>query len=370
MGSAPPLHLLQLTAPAPVGGLEAVVLALAEGLCGRGHRLTVVASTNRYRTHPFLGALRARGLEVITPPSGLRAESSYLRSFVSDHRIDIVHSHGYRPDVVSALACVRGRCATVSTVHGFTGGGVKNRFYEALQRAVLRSFDAVIVVSSPLEAQLRRSGIRLDRLHRIPNACRLTRRLASRAEARERLGLPPEGAVIGWVGRLSREKAPDLALRVLSLLPDRTWTAAFLGEGREGDRLRRLATDLGLASRIRWLGRVTDAARFFPAFDVLLNSSRNEGTPITLLEAMAAGVPIVATSVGGVPELLGQGAAGWLAPPEDPAALGRALEEALRERAAVARMTEAARSRLRNEYNPGIWLDRYEEVYRQILATR
>src|SRR5207244_9816908 len=121
--------------------------------------------------------------------------------------------------------------------------------------------------------------------------------------------------------------------------------------------------ELGLGSSIRFCPDVRDAAPFFRAFDTYVLSSRSEGLPIVMLEAMSAGVPIVATTVGGVPEALADGAA-WLVPPEDPAALAGAIAESLRDRAGALERARRASRRVETDYSVDTFLERYEAVYR------
>jgi glycosyltransferase involved in cell wall biosynthesis len=365
------LRILQVTAPGPVGGLESVVAALSLGLTRRGHRVTVSAAVETAAgPHPFLDMLDAGGVRVVHARGGYRAEAAALRRLARESGADVVHSHGYRSDVLARLAGRRGRLPLVATVHGFTGGGVKNRFYERLQRLALRGFDAVVPVSAALARQLEQQGVLARRLHLVPNAYAALTPPCSRAVSREKLGLPPHGPVIGWVGRLSREKGPDVALRALASLAGREWLAVFLGDGPERLALERLASECGIASRVRWMGNFAGAGAVMAAFDILLSSSRTEGTPVVLLEAAAAGVPIVATAVGGVPELLRETGGASPAPPDDPAALAAQLAWLLDHPEEAVRLGMAERDRLATPARFEAWLDRYEDIYRGVLARK
>ena len=185
-----------------------------------------------------------------------------------------------------------------TTVHGFTGGGARNQVYEAMQRLALRRFDAVVAVSEPLARQLRVT-VPGDRVRTIRNAWSPAEPPLPRAEARARLGIGEGELVAGWVGRLSPEKGADVLLYALPTLP--ALHVSFLGDGADEAFLRGRAARLGVADRVRWHGAVPGAAALYAAFDVFVLSSRTEGTPIALFEAIAAGVPVVATRVGGVP---------------------------------------------------------------------
>ena len=348
--------------PARFGGAETVILALVRGLRDRGLGVKVLAAVADDPSHPFLAALRQARIETVTTGPAILAQLGALRELISSEAGLLLHSHGYRSDVLTRLAGSR-RCRLVSTVHGFTGGGLRVRTYEELQRRALRGFDRVVAVSGPLGELLSGSGVSPARLrviaNRLPPATPL-----SRPEARTRLGLPQAGTVIGWVGRLSHEKGPDLGLEALARLPDRDWIGAFLGSGPESRALRDRAEALGLGNRIRWLGDQPEAGRLMTGFDVLLSSSRTEGTPMVLLEAMTAGIPIVAFAVGGIPDLMARGPeAGFLVPPGQPEDLAQALAMAMaRVRTGLPRQTGFP-EQIQQEYEG--WVDQYVKVYRE-----
>jgi glycosyltransferase involved in cell wall biosynthesis len=359
------LRLLHLLAPASAGGLESVVRSLARGLTGRGHRVTLGAVVNAgSETHPFIAAARAEGLDVRAievSARGYLRERRLIGALVDDLRPSMVHTHGYRPDLVDAGVAARKGVPIVTTIHGFTGGGFRNRLYETLQRRRIRRFDAVIAVSSPMEALLRRGGVPPERLHLIPNAWSGELPLPC-AEARHALGLPQGETVLGWVGRLSREKGLDVLIEALPGIPAPV-QLSVIGAGPERSRLQELAARLGVTERIRWHGLVGDAGRLIGGFDLLVLSSRSEGTPIVIFEARAAGVPVVATAVGGVPDALA-GYDAVLVPAESPVALSGAIRTRLadgrRLQTSPRHWLEAAR---------GEWIDRHETLYRSLVTV-
>ena len=320
--------------------------------------------------HPFVERLEDVGVAVETIRVPHRSYFTEIRSIgrLLD-RLDpeVVHTHGYREDVVAGTIAWRRGHATVSTVHGFTGGGWKNRLYEWLQRRSLTGFDAVVAVSDPLRIELVDAGVTPDRLHVVQNAWSPSSDLLSPDEARERLGLPRDTFVAGWVGRLSREKGADVFLRALSRPEMGDVVASVVGDGSRSSELEGLAERLGIRKRTNFHGRVPDAEALYGAFDVFVLSSRTEGTPISLFEAMEAGVPIVASRVGGVPDVVDDRTA-RLVPPEDPRALALAVREVRQNPARTDDMTARARARLRDRFAPDPWLDRYEEIYGRAVS--
>ena len=375
--SAPPgrpLTIIHVAAPAPVGGLERVVTALATGHARSGHRVHVVSVFDQNEeARPLAAGIPGVETHVVRiPPRRYWRERAAVAALARAAGADVLHTHGYRPDVVDAGAARSLGIPVVTTVHGFTamGPGIRGRLYEWLQVRSYRRFDAVVAVARRLEATLAAAGVARSQLFLIPNAWSgWAQPPFGRAEARRALGLPDGPPCLGWVGRLSREKAPDLLLDALALLRDVSCLAAFVGAGREEPALRERAAALGVADRVVWCGLVPDAARLYAAFDLFVLSSRTEGTPIALFEAMAAGTPLIATEVGGVPDVVSEREA-WLVPAGDPAALARAVRAALADPAAASARAAAARARLDAEFAPGPWLARYEALYRRILERR
>ncbi|MDQ3697277.1 MAG: glycosyltransferase, partial [Gemmatimonadota bacterium] len=283
---AAPLSILHLVAPGAAGGIESVIRSLALGHAARGHTVRVVGviessqGTESGENHPWLSALHDEGVETIP----LRiAGRQYLRerALVAElcRRVapSVVHSHGYRPDVIGAGAARVLGVPTVTTVHGFTGGGWKNRVYERVQELAFRRFDAVVAVSRPLVERLTAAGVPRDRLHLLPNGFDAGSERLDRSTARRTLGVPEDAFLIGWVGRLSREKGADILLDALALLGDRQVVASFLGDGKERQALAARAVASGIDDRVRWHGLVLEAGRLFAAFDVFALSSRTEG---------------------------------------------------------------------------------------------
>ena len=359
------LSVMHVCAPAPFGGLERVVAALSGGLAHRGHRVMIAAILDPDATIPAAIAEAAdHGVEIEPlrlPRRAYGAERGAVGGLARAFGAEFLHTHGYRSDVVAGPLAGRLGAARVSTVHGFTGGGLRNRVYEWLQKRALRRCDAVVAVSDELARTLRDAGI--ERVRTVANGAPLGRAAASAVEARRELGVDEDAFHVGWVGRLSAEKGPDTFLEALAeLRPALPFVASILGDGPMRQALEARAARLGLLGRVRFAGPVESAARLFRAFDVFVLSSRREGTPISLLEAIAAGTPVVATRVGGIADAAGPHGALYV-DPMDAAGLGAAIREVRSDPAAAARRALSARAH--RDAGPD-WIDAYQNVYEAV----
>jgi glycosyltransferase involved in cell wall biosynthesis len=367
-----PLSIVHLLAPAPFGGLETVVECLAAGQARAGDRVSVaVVLSGVDGAHPFVSSLRGRGLEVDVLSIGARQylrERRSVRELLGRRRAQVLHTHGYRPDVVDAPVARRLGVRTVTTVHGFTARTWRGRLYERLQTRALRRFDAVIAVSPLLGRALAAAGVGDERLHTLQNAWEASTPFVPRAQARAALGLPAEGPIVAWVGRMSPEKAPDVMVRCLLAAATPELRLSMIGTGSGEAEARALAEGLHVAPRIRWHGRVGEAASLLKAFDAIVLTSWTEGTPMILLEAMAAEVPVVSTAVGGVPEVVTDLEA-RLAPAGDVAALGAAIDEVLADGPSARTRAQAAKRRLDTGFAVEPWVRRHQEIYRSVLEA-
>ncbi len=345
---------------------------MAAGQRRRGHDVWVVPLLRPGAILPaWLAELRTASVAVeplVAPRWGYLTQLRGLTDLCRDRRPSVVHTHGYHADVIAGFAARRAAVPTVTTVHGFVRGDWKNRLYERLQRRAFRTFDAVMPVSRAMAGELRRSGVSPDRLHVVPNAFEAAGDALPRAAAREQLGLTDGCFHAGWIGRLSPEKGADLMLLALARVPDDGLCLSVLGDGVDRARLEALAARLGVAHRVTWHGVQPQAARLAAAFDAIVLSSRSEGTPIVLFEAMAAGTPVIATAVGGVPDVVSPAEA-VLVPPDDPAALSAALEAVRTDRAGAAARARAATRRLAEQFAAEPWLRRIEDVYTAALEV-
>ncbi|MEJ2540587.1 MAG: glycosyltransferase [Gemmatimonadota bacterium] len=363
-----PLFVCHICAPGEVGGLERVVQGLALGQHRSGLRSEVISVIEPGEgPHAFAGPLREGGVpvhEVRLPGRAVLAERRAVRDLLEGLSPDVLHVHGYRPDILHGTTARSLGIPTVSTSHGSTNSGGKTAFFEWLQTRLMRRAGAVVAVSTPIARKLEGSGVPPRLIHVIPNAWVGGTPFLSRDEAREALGIEPERRVVAFVGRLWTEKGPDVFVEALLRVSDPSVLALVIGDGFERSRLEARVREAGQEDRFRFMGSVNPAAPLFRAFDLFVLSSRTEGTPIVLFEAMASGVPTVVTPVGGVPDVVGQDGA-LVVPSEDPEALARAVQASLDDPRTAQARARSALERL-EAFGADPWLERHERLYRSL----
>ena len=365
-----PLTIVHILDPGFAGGMQSVVRGLAIGHHQRGHELHVIGVVEtRADDHPFLRTLIESGVYVhglqVASRSYLR-ERRLVRDLLREIGPDVVHTHGSRSDVIDSGVARKLGIATATTLHGSSKLGGRTIIHEWLQHRMLGKFDAVIAVSRRIVSELESEGVAAGRVHCIPNAWVPSIAPLTRERARLELGLDLEGTVVGWVARMIPVKDCESFVNAFAACRGLPVTAAIIGDGPERAQAEALVQRLGLAPQVRFCGRREDAGRLFPAFDAFVLSSRTEGTPITLLEAMAAKVPVVSTDVGGIPDVVSSPGQALLVPPSDSPALGRAIRDTVSDPERARLRAAAARTRLDDEFGAEQWLARHEALYRSI----
>ena len=367
-----PVRLLLVVDSLDIGGAERHVVDLALALRRRGHEVEVACSV--------AGELSASFVEEGLPVRPLldrrikrRVGVGYARALgrlVRRGRFDLVHAHIYASAAASALATVGTGVPLVVTEH--TEGAWQGRWARLVSRLVYRRARRVIAVSGSIRERLiARDGVTPEKISVIPNAV-----IPTPGRLGDPYSVPPDvpqgRPLVGVVARLQPEKGVTALLNAAANVCAEMPEARFLvvGDGPLRGELTALARTLGLSERVRFLGHRSDAREVVGMLDVLVVPSLTEGAPLIVLEAMASGVPVVASGVGGIPDQVRHGQEGLLVKPGDPDALGQALVGLLRDPARARRLGDAGLRRTETEFGHGTMVRRVEAVYRTVLGPR
>ena len=367
-----------------VGGPSVHVIVLTAGLSPRGYETRLLIGHTSEREGDLhelaeangVACARVKGLgREVRPLSDLLVLGRLYRA-MREFRPHIVHTHTAKAGFVGRVAAWLARVPVV--VHTFHGhvlrgyfGAFKTALYRFLERVLARRSSVLLAVSEAVKADLVSLGVAPAHHIRVMPLGLPLGPLAGplpRGGLRRGAGIPDDVPLIGAVGRLVPIKDIDVFLDAIVLLAPRLPAAHFalVGDGELRPTLGERVRALGLEGRVHFCGWQKDMADVYGDLDVVVNCSRNEGTPVALIEAMAAGRPVVATAVGGTPDLLGQGRRGVLIPPRDPGSLAGAIIDAL-QRPDPERLAEARRYVLAHHGVDRLLAD-VDGLYRELLA--
>jgi glycosyltransferase involved in cell wall biosynthesis len=319
------MNIIHLTSSTFYGGPERQILGLARALAP-DHHTTVLTFVEGGRCRAFLAEARRQYVEA----AAIGHDTPHLRGAVADvttelqrRKGDVLLCHGYKADLLGRLAARRVGIPVVSVSRGWTGENHRIRMYEALDRFHLRWMDQVVCVSEAQARKARRTGVRRDRVRVIYNAVDPERFYDLDALYRVKLlryfkSVPTR--IVGAAGRLSPEKGFSILIEAARTVVKKDPSVGFVvfGDGACREKLVRQIKAAGLAGAFALGGFRVDLDRFLPFFDLLALPSYTEGMPNVVLEAFAAGVPVVSTAVGGAPEVVEDGVSGFLVPAGDP----------------------------------------------------
>jgi glycosyltransferase involved in cell wall biosynthesis len=374
---ARPLRVLQLLASPFVGGPERQVLGLASALCPQVETI-FLSFAERGLARPFLKEARNSGFRAIELQHNAPhfwAAASEVANQVRDCQADVICCNGYKPDLVGWLAGRMTGIPVVAIAHGWTAATVKVRFNEALDRLVLRGMDCVVGVSAAQTKRVCRAGVPTEQVHTICNAIGPEAFVAAdpayAAPLRGMFPEPPSVTVVA-VGRLSPEKGFEVLVDAARLARQHDQRLGFVvfGDGPERAALERRIAQRGLAGHFVLAGFRPDVGGFLPHADLAAMPSYTEGLPVALLEIFAAGVPVVATAVGGIPEVVEEGVNGHLVPAGDPTALAGRIVDLARSAAHRQALGDNGRRRVREEFSVAAQAEEYLRLFRAVVGKR
>jgi glycosyltransferase involved in cell wall biosynthesis len=376
-----------------MGGPALHVAYLSAGLAERGYATTLVAGTLASGEESMAHVAEELGVSVVAVPD-LSREISPLRdaravrelaALIRKHRPHILHTHTAKAGAIGRLAArFAGDARPPIVVHTFHGhvlrgyfGPLRSRLFRQLERRLARSATALVAVSPEVRDDLVALGVApREKFTVIRLGIELEERVAAgsdgRVETRRMLGIPPERFVVGWIGRMTAVKRADDVLLAFKQLVERGVDACLcmVGDGPDRAHVERRARSLGIMRRSLFLGYQEDVAPFYAAFDAFLLPSGNEGTPVTTIEALASGLPVVATRVGGVPDVVRDGEDGFLVEPGAVGELAERLATLAADPELRRRLGEAGRARVLPRYAVQRLLDDVDRLYRDLLQAK
>jgi len=363
------------------GGPDKTILLSAERH-NRDRVEVVVTYVHDVRDHEFRIAdkARAQGLTFYEIDEWGRLDLRVLRTLrdiVIRRDINIIHAHDYKSDLFAYLLRWQlGRpVVLLSTAHAWVMVGLRGEVYRRLDLWLMRRFDHLIAVSHATKGEMVAAGVPPDLIRVIHNGIDAETWAPGRGSSslREELGLDQAFPVIGYVGRIMPEKDLDTWLRAAALVSQRYPAARFVlvGEGKDGstlDQLRRLAAELGIAGKVHFAGYRENLLPAYAAFDIFFLSSRREGLPNSILEAMAMGLPVVTTDVAGAKELVLDGQTGYVLPQGDVHGMACAIIALTDDEIFRQRMGRRDRERVEREFSFTTRLQCIEALYENALG--
>lgn len=377
------MKILQVAYKSTISGGEKVLFDLATALKERGHDVSVICPD----PGQLPDELRKVGIETTIIPFHKTYDimaARRLAQFITREKIEVLHSHSMLTNIVSRVA---GRLArvpvSVSTEHltmelgrGGRSGEIierlKARYYRILDNYTSRYNQQVIAVSNAVRDDLVEQGIPTSRITVIQNGINIPDiNPTARDRIRLDLGIKPGETVIGAVGRLSPQKDYPTLLRAFKEVESSCPEAILLiaGDGYLRDNLEKLTDELGIRERVKFLGYRSNVLEVVSSFDIYALSSLWEGLPLAVLEAMAMGKPVVATSVPGTQEAVNEGETGFLVPLKDNQALSQGIIKLVCNQKKIKLMGDAGRRRWNDCFSLTRVIDEHEELYHKLAPS-
>ncbi len=378
---APRLSILELRSVRGTGGGPEKTILLGAARHDRTRFDITVCYLRDQRDEAFPVRARAQELPIdyveLVERGGLdRQVWAKVAALVRERAIDVIHAHDYKTDAMALWLARRHGVTPVATAHGWTGQTARERYlYYPVDKRILTRFPRVIAVSGEIGDELIRRGLSPDRMVVVPNgidADAFRRTAGRREQVRAALNIDIADVVIGSVGRLEPQKRFDLLIEAFARLAAThpPLRLVIAGGGSLHETLARQAAALGVGAQCRLLGHREDVPDLLQAFDVFVQSSEYEGTSNAVLEAMALETPLVATDVGGTPELAVHGVHALIVPGRDVAALAAAIASVIRDPEPARARAAAARRRVETDLSFDARTRQLERIYLELAQTR
>jgi glycosyltransferase involved in cell wall biosynthesis len=365
------LRILQLISSGGYYGAENVAIELSLALKHLNHEPTIGVFRNAHRPNSELAEeAQRRGLQIEMIDCRGKIDFrtiSAVRNCILQRQMDVVHSHGYKANIYAYMAARGTNARLVATCHNWPGKTVALRLYAALDRFLLRRFPGIAAVSDPVRDSLLRSGVPNDRIRLVQNGID-TESFSRGQPVLKQLPQVQGKKVVGFIGRLAQEKGLAYLMQAAESIvrEDSNVAFVFAGDGPYRDSLCNLIKKLNLETHVVLLGKRSDMVDVYASIDVLVLPSLSEGVPMVVLEAMAAGKPVLATKVGGIPQVIQDEKTGLLVDPADASQLTIALKRLLASPHLREELGRRGRDRVSTCYSAGAMAQAYLTMYREV----
>jgi len=369
------MKILHLISSQGFYGAENVVAGLARDLQHSGHSVRIGVFDNLHTAQNHVAdEFESRGLQVIRIRCRSRLDFATvrrIREIIAIQGINLVHSHGYKSDIYALLACRRMGLPLLATSHHWTHQTRTVRFYEFLDGLTLRRFDAIVAVSKVIAGELCEAGVPADKITVIDNGIDLTPFNSAAPVLKSELNATDQ-LLIGTVGRLVAQKGMiyflAAAQQLLKEFPNLTFVIA--GNGPDLGKLQQLAKELHIESKVRFTGVRYDMPNVYASLDVFALGSIAEGMPMALLEAMASRLPVAATAVGAVPQIVIPGETGILVKAREATELAQAIAALVRDPALRERLGANGQRKVHERFSSQVMSQNYYKLYTQLLEQK
>jgi glycosyltransferase involved in cell wall biosynthesis len=372
------INILQVIAPITFGGAENVLLSI-NSLIDKSHFspfccIFLNPKRGKNYLHERLKELNC-DVSIIYMHKKFEINNiSDLVRIIREKEIHLIHTHSYRSDVIGLIAAKITKRPIVSTVHGWTSTTGRVRVYEYVQKKVMRYFDTVIPVSQQINDELIQNRVRKNRLRKIHNIINYRNFSDDKvsSDLKNKYRIDSKTPSLGVIGRLSREKGHIILLKAITMIRKQypNIKLFIIGDGDQESRLREFVKAEKMENTVFFCGFQKNVYPFYQLFDIFILPSLAEGIPLVLLEAMHFKKPIIASNVGGIPELIEHGVTGELIPSGEPMPLANAILKLLRDRQYAWQIGENGHKVLLKNYSPEGWIQEIEDVYRTVYEKR
>lgn len=338
----------------------------------QGVELTIATFVRGGDSNLFIESARGAGIPVETIAERSAGDFSVLgqlAEIVARAKPDLIQTHAVKSHFLARTAGLHKRTSWIAFHHGYTWPTVRARLYNQLDRWSLRAAQKVLTVSAPFRDELIAKGVRPERIEIVHNSIRADwgQAKGDRDELRRKLRIPPRCRVVLAVGRLSREK--DHMTLLAALAGVENCHLVMVGEGPERLRIEKEIARLELDGRVTLTGQQNSAEPFYTLADIAVLPSVTEGSSNALLEAMAAGVPVVATAVGGTPEIVTHEESALLVSPGHDGEMRGAIARLLQNEDLRRRLTERSRELIQERHAPEARAQRLAAIYREVAVS-